>query len=277
MSPHVSLFKCPPCPAKPAGRPAMITRELEQLLALQETDSALAEMARREEAARARLAREKDDLEAFREEAAAEKKLLDEALKEHKSLDLDLGKIEEQTRKYSTQMYDVKTNKEYTALKDEIDKNKAEASKMEDRILHLMLREDELKGTAGRRAVELKEKTGALSALEAEVSALLGRMASEREGLLAQRRERAGALAPRLLERYERIRQLRGGSSVARVTEAPGGREAACGECHMTIRPQIIVEIYKGEELIACESCGRILHLDMQPSPAAGAESDRPG
>jgi len=250
----------------------MVTQELAQLLALQETDTALADVSRHEEEAHTRLRDGKGQLERFKEQMAAEKKQLDEALKEHKSLDLDLKKFEDQTKKYSTQIYEVKTNKEYTALKDEIDRGKAECQKLEDKILQLMLREDELKGTAGRRNAELKEKTDGWKRTEEEVGAALGQLTSERETLNAGREERGGRLSPRLLERYDRIRRLRGGSALSRVVEAPTGGEAACGECHMTIRPQMIVEISKQEELVACESCGRILYLETSVDSATALQ-----
>ncbi len=246
----------------------MIAGELEALQALKRLDLSLDDAARREEAARLRLRESTAQLASAREVQKTEKKLLDDALKEHKTLDLDLKKGEEQVRKYSTQMYEVKTNKEYTALKDEIDKAKGESQKLEDKVLQLMMKEDELKGAGARRAAELAELDKAHRVLEAEVQAELGRLETERAALREERGGKSGALPAALLHRYERIRALRGGSPLATVVEAPGGGEGACSECHMTIRPQTIVELHRMEELIACESCGRILYLEASARPA---------
>lgn len=246
----------------------MIAGELERLQELKRLDLALDEIARKETAAKTRLAESVAHLEAAREAQKSGKKLLDDALKEHKTHDLDLKKSEEQVKKHSTQMYEVKTNKEFTALKDEIDKGKAENQKIEDKILALMLREDELKGAMARGATELAATEQAHRALDAEVKAELASLEQARGSTLEERKGKAASMPAALLHRYERIRALRGGSVLARVVEAPGGGETACGECHMTIRPQIIVELHRAHELIACESCGRILFLETTSANA---------
>jgi len=244
----------------------LVGQDLEQLLALQRVDLALDTIAKREEEARARLKAGQEDLARIKVEAENEKRLLNDALKEHKTLDLDLKKNEDEVKKYSTQMYEVKTNKEYLALKEEIDKRKADAAKIEDRILQLMLREDEMKGMGARRNAEAAENDKRLKQLEAETSELLATLAKDREENVAKRAEEGAKLGPNLLRRYEQIRKFRGGSPVAKVMESSKGGDPICSECHMTIRPQIIVDIYKSEELVACESCGRILFLDV-PAP----------
>jgi predicted nucleic acid-binding Zn-ribbon protein len=65
-----------------------------------------------------------------------------------------------------------------------------------------------------------------------------------------------------LLRRYDRIRAARGGSPLAQIIPSPDGREVVCSECHITIRPQIIVEVHKQGELVSCESCSRILYIE---------------
>ncbi len=244
----------------------MVTQELEQLLALQRLDLALDDIASREESARARLKTEKEQLEQFKAQAANEKKHLDDTLKEHRMLDLDLKKYEEQVKKYQTQIYEVKTNKEYTALKEQIDKGKTESQQLEDKILQLMMKEDELKGLGGRRNTELTEMDKRLKETEGEVSNQQAQLAREREAFLTQRNEQSAKLTPDLLSRYAYIRKYHRGSSLAHIIELPGGGEGVCSECHMIIRPQVIVVVAKQEELAFCESCFRILYLDIQPS-----------
>lgn len=245
-----------------------VAQQLELLLALGAVDVALDETASREGEARARLATAKTSVEAFREQIKSEKKSLDDALKAHKALDLELKAKEDQAKKYSTQMFEVKTNKEYTALKEEIDKVKGEAAKIEDQILQFMLKEDELKGAAGRRAAELAEKEKAFKATEAEVDGVLKECGTKRDELKAKRTTELDRLPAMLKHRYEQIRNARGGSPLAKVIEAPGGMEGACSECHMTIRPQVIVLLHKQADLVQCESCGRILHMDLRTTSA---------
>jgi hypothetical protein len=101
---------------------------------------------------------------------------------------------------------------------------------------------------------------------EAEVAAELEKCVTEKADLDAKRAERQAAMGAGLLRRYERIREARGGFPLARIIPAPSGNEVACSECHITIRPQIVVEVHRQEDLVSCESCGRILYLETQPS-----------
>ena len=244
----------------------MISQELGQLLELQRIDLALDDADRRESEEKARLKQAQESVESARNKAKETKKAVDDLLKERKALELEFQGRDNQIKKYNSQLYEVKTNKEYTALKDEIEKNKAEGKVLEDRILQLMLREDEMKGATGRMNAEVAgvEKT----AREAEVSVAdaLKRITEEREALVSSRGEHAAKLGKSLLDRYERIRRNRGGSPLSKIVEGPGGSDMTCQECYMTIRPQIIVELHKQEELITCESCGRILYMEIQPS-----------
>ncbi len=252
----------------------MIKEALEKLLALTSADVALDDLARREVEARARLASLKAALEAFREQVKEEKKQLDEVMKEKKLVELDVMSREDQIKKYSTQMYDVKTNKEYTAMQDEIAKAKTLNQGAEDKLLQIMMKEDELKGLAGRRAQDVAEAEKKSKSEEAEVNGILQGIEAERAAKEADKQQRLKEMKPDSLRLYERIRRSRGGAPLSMVVEASGGKgEAACGECHMTIRHQIIVEIHKKEELIACEFCGRILYLPSDapaqaPAPA---------
>ena len=245
----------------------MITQDLEKLLALQAVDVGLDVVSGREAAARARLDAAKHAVDEFRETVKLEKKLLDEALKEHKAIELEIKQKDDQTKKYTGQMYEVKTNKEYTALKEEIDKAKGESGKLEDRLLQLMLKEDELKGAATRRNEELAGREREAKTTEGEVNTELAACAKERATLDAQRAEKLGSLGKALLFRYEQIRAARGGAPLARIIESPTGGEAVCGECHVMVRPQIIVLAARQEEMVFCESCARILYLENIPTP----------
>ena len=54
----------------------------------------------------------------------------------------------------------------------------------------------------------------------------------------------------------ERIRKGRAGIAIA---EALDGR---CNVCHMTIRLQLFQDLKKGEQMIVCESCSRMLYYN---------------
>jgi predicted nucleic acid-binding Zn-ribbon protein len=50
------------------------------------------------------------------------------------------------------------------------------------------------------------------------------------------------------------------------ISEAVGGR---CGRCNIVLRPQFYQDLKKGETIMVCESCGRILYYNPVQSVAS--------
>jgi predicted nucleic acid-binding Zn-ribbon protein len=84
-----------------------------------------------------------------------------------------------------------------------------------------------------------------------------------------ERKSLVGALKPQVYSAYERIRKKWHGSAVAEATD---GR---CSACQIMLRPQFFQDLRNTDQLMFCESCGRILfynppvsfeqHLAAQP------------
>jgi len=71
--------------------------------------------------------------------------------------------------------------------------------------------------------------------------------------LHTRRTELVAGVTPVVLREYERLRKARRGVAVADVVE---GR---CTACHIAVRPQFMQELRRGDKVMFCESCGRIL------------------
>ena len=89
--------------------------------------------------------------------------------------------------------------------------------------------------------------------------------------LQAERASIVKDMASPVYQRYERVRKARRGIAVADATD---GR---CSVCHMALRPQFFQELRNGKDVLACESCTRILfynppvsfeELTGEPAPA---------
>jgi predicted nucleic acid-binding Zn-ribbon protein len=63
-------------------------------------------------------------------------------------------------------------------------------------------------------------------------------------------------MTPATYQRYERVRKGRRGVAVAEAVE---GR---CSACNMVIRLQFFQDLKKGDQVMACESCSRILYYN---------------
>ena len=165
--------------------------------------------------------------------------------------DLEDNRVKRQ--KYEGQLYQVKTNKEYSAVLLEIEEVKQEKSGIEEDILGFMEFQE-------RIAAELKEAEGEWTKRESEgkseEATLVERLRGVEAELAVVRSERvdlARQLQPRVLDDYDGILRHRG-VAVAEVT-----KPNSCGGCRVTITPQRLQELRQQSALIHCESCGRYL------------------
>lgn len=170
-----------------------------------------------------------------------------------KEKDLEVANVKRQ--KLEGRLYEVKTNKEYSAVLLEIEEAKQEKAKTEEDILGLMELQERL-------AVEIKDAEQRLKAREeqarqdeAVVRKKLAGVQQELAAVRAERAARAKELTASVLASYDRILKARGGVAVAAVSSA-----GVCGGCRMSIRPQAVQELRAGAGLMVCESCGRYLY-----------------
>ncbi len=176
--------------------------------------------------------------------------------RDRKRLEGEIQSHDQKISKLKAQMMDAKTNDQYRAFQHEIDFAGQEIRKAEDRILELMTEAEPLdknvKAAEASLAVQRKD-------VEAEKSSARDRTAADQkeiDSLKTERAEIVGAMTPSLVSNYERIRKGRAGVGIA---EAVNGR---CSRCNIGLRPQFYQDLKKGEKIMTCESCGRILYYN---------------
>lgn len=213
------------------------------------------------------LNREKNEkprqLKAIEESLEAKKTGIKQAEENLKSLqvklkekEVTLQQKEEQIKKLQIQLYQLKTNKEYSAMLTEIEGVKADNSIIEEEIIGLM---DEIdaakKKIAGEKALFKKEEESAQKEKDT-ISSRIKEIDSRLAGLSVKREEILPNVEKQTLARYERILKNRDGFAMVPVE---GG---ACGGCHMNLPPQVISEVKLREDIVVCGSCLRILYID---------------
>ncbi len=216
-------------------------------------DRRLSELSEQEEKIPKELQVLEDGLKA-EEKAADEERLgLEKAQGSRKTLEIELESTNEHIKKYQAQLFQIKTNKEYSALLAEIEAHKAKNAHTEDRILALM---EEVEDRAKRFQAE-KDKLAKVRAEYARRTAELESQLAAVQAEHTQRdQERVGILPdlPKdLLPAYERVHRSRKGLAIVPV------RDGTCGGCHVTLPPQRLAEVRQGEGVVSCEHCGRIL------------------
>jgi uncharacterized protein len=232
-----------------------VDRELKLLIDLQALDTRIGGLEREA----ARLPKEIEAIQASvsaaRNTLETTKARLDTTKKSIRTKEKDLDVSAAKRAKAEARLYEVKTNKEYSAVLAEIEEIKQEKSRIEEEILTLMETQERL--TADIREADGRLKTQEAQARqdEAAIRTKLEVLEAELAVVRAERDSRARELPAALLSSYERILRARAGVAVARVNAT-----AICGACRVTIRPQAIQQLRSSSELMLCESCGRYLY-----------------
>ena len=229
--------------------------DLTTLIDLQTFDSKIARLEveaarlpKQIEAIQASLAEAKKTVDAF-------KTKIDQTRKDLRSKEKDLEVHAAKRAKEETRLYEVKTNKEYSAVLLEIEEVKQVKAKTEEDILGLMEMQERLGVDVKEAEARLKAREEQARQDEGVVRGKLAKVEDELTGVRTERAERAKALPVNLLGSYERIMKARGGTAVAAVDPA-----AICGGCRMSIRPQALMELRNATGLMTCENCGRYMY-----------------
>jgi predicted nucleic acid-binding Zn-ribbon protein len=228
---------------------------LERLIRLQEICLAVEEQAKKLSALPGRtqdleqsLARHRADLAKTRDELA-------ELQKHRRKLEGDLQAVESRIGKYQTQLMEVKTNKEYTAMLHEIESVKEERGGIETSILQSMDSAEDveaaIRGKEASVAEEQRRVSASLVLLKEEEQEAVARKAS----LETDRARVEAELPPDLVSEFHRVSRARGGVAVARVV---GG---LCQGCSVRIQPRIVQQIRRNEGILRCDSCKRFLYF----------------
>lgn len=229
--------------------------ELQTLVELQDVDSRIGRL----EAEAARLPRQMEAIRAAVGEASRAIELLrvrfDGTRKDLRAKEKDLEVTAAKRAKAESRLYEVKTNKEYSAVLLEIEEIKQEKAQTEEEILALMETQERLTADIREADARLKTREAQARQDEAATRTKLEAVETELAVVRAERDSRARELPPALLSSYERISRARAGVAVARVNAT-----MVCGACRVTIRPQAIQQLRSSSELMLCESCGRYLY-----------------
>ena len=177
---------------------------------------------------------------------------------QRRSYENEISDRDQKLKQYQTQLLTVRTNIEYAAMLRQIDGLKRMNEETGEQIFHV---EEEMEQLRERRA----EKEEAHRRAKTENDKRIGERTQELEKIenqlktITTRAERLTArISPGLFARFQRIADARDGVAVVAAT---GG---ICEGCYTRIRPQVFDEIRRGDTIVQCESCSRILYYDAK-------------
>jgi len=227
--------------------------DLKLLIRLQEIDTRLAELQREIATLPKHIAEIEKKLVSHERKLDADRAALAANLKERKKCEAEIQTQDQKISKLKDQMLQVKTNEQYRAFQNEIDFCQKEIRRSEDRILELMGESEPLDKNVKSAEAALKTEK---QQVEAEKQQARERTAADQksaQSMQAERAEIVKQLNPGVYRQYERIRKTRNGVALAEAVDE------RCTACYMSLRPQYFLDLKRGDSVLQCENCQRIL------------------
>ena len=245
--------------------------ELQQLIALQNLDTTIRKLETEQQAIpqrRAEIEREFDQ-RAF--EITALESRRDEAKHTRARLENEVVEQRGRAERAERNLMSSKRQEEYTAAIREADAARKQISALETQILEQLEQLEQAEAALKERADEIttlnSDREARLKAFDDETGTIGDRLTTARK----ERDEVFANLPKQMSGLYMRIKtRIRDGVAVAEA------RNRSCSACFMSLRPQVMAEIRRGEEVITCDNCGRILYFVPTDSLQADKAAPQP-
>ena len=227
------------------------------VIQLQSLDQRIAALDKEVAALPKHIAAIEKTLESHLRKLEADRAALAANQKDRKKLEGDIQIHEQKISKLRDQMLQRQNQRAIPGLPARNRVREKEIRKAEDRILELMSESEPLDQNVKKAEAALKEEKQVVEGEKNRAgSARRPTRRSSRRFAPNARKPRPETSRARSTPTYERIRKKWHGTVIA---EAVGGR---CSACQIVIRPQIMQDLKKGEQLMHCESCGRFLYYN---------------
>lgn len=232
----------------------MYIKQIEQLVVLQGVDNEIVELENLLSGAPKEIQGLEDQLTGLQGRLAILKDKVDILQAQKNKIERDIEEDDFKVKKSKNKLMMVENTKEYHAVLREVDNlEKTNRMREEERVTiseELALQEKEF--------AELKEKVDTLAADIQQKKASYGEQveaSQKRLNDLSKKREKAGKSVPLpIMGRYNFIRSRISNPVIVPVSNG------VCNGCHISIPPQSYIELQKGQQILSCPNCQRLIY-----------------
>ncbi len=236
-----------------------VKEQLRLLQQLQDIDTKTKEIRQTIEQVPARLAPAKNDLEKLEGMLVLERQQLADT-ESWRAEQEDIVKREEEALKNAkAKLQEAKNARDFSAASREIDNKKRSIHDREQEILKVY---EALE--VGRAKLETHEEDVAklrthVESEEAKFADTLKELEEQAVTISAGRADVEGAIEKSLLKRYKIVMQRRGNVVVP-------VKDGVCQGCHMSLAPQLAIQVARAESIQSCRQCNRLLFVPEPPA-----------
>ena len=240
--------------------------ELEKLIELQKTDTNIRRLKRSLETAEQRRAGLEHEFEQHAFSIREIQNKRDGLHAERADLEKQIAENKTYLERADRNLKHAQNQKEYETAMRETDALQKQIAALETQTLEKITAAEDVDKELADRADEINSLDAKREAALAEFDTAIKADRKELAGELERRNEVFVTLPDRLASVYDRLAQ-RGRDGIA-VAEVVNG---SCSACFMSLRPQMQLEVKRGDQIITCESCTRILYIPNKEASEASA------
>ncbi len=237
---------------------------LEQLVNLSKIDKDIDAFEPQIEAINAKvseISNEREKLEAIAQNLKAD---IEEAELKKRKNELHLAELSQKLEENSKKTAEVKNEREMKSLQLEEEIAKEQITFANEEIERLDKVIENRQAEIATDAEKLKELTEAEAAMQESVKSEIDTVEKARQEVFGEKQKLVSAMNQKGLAFYEKIRRW------AKNTTAVPVKKQACYGCFIKLSDKVYADVIKGEEIITCPHCGRLLYIEPESdAPAA--------
>ncbi len=243
--------------------------QIRQLVILQKIDSQIIEIDKR-------LAEAPRELESIEQTLATKNERLEQLkervdiLKEQRNrLETDIEEDATRIKKSKNKLMMVENTKEYHAMMREMDSLEKMNRMREEEKVTLMedLKDQEV--TFENLSDEIKDQESDLEEKRTSMELELTKMKNKRKKLEKEKTAACELIPKPIFKRYDYIRTRLESPVTVSVTDG------ICNGCHISIPPQKFIELQKGEQILSCPNCHRLIYWEDHFFPQEEAKETK--
>ena len=173
----------------------------------------------------------------------------------HKNKELDLSSQEDKVKKLQSQLYQLKTNKEYKAKMMEIESSRSDVSLTEEYIINLLDELDKANADLERTKSEISVEEKIFRDREYEISKDIKQLESEVATLHNKCHIISIDVDKKILLVYEHLIKNCSGKAISAI------EHYNCNACFINVTAQKVNRIKMYKDLVYCDNCARILYI----------------
>ncbi len=228
--------------------------QIKKLIDLQNCDSRIADVKDKKEQGPIKIQELEEGLIAFENKLKDELGRLEAYKQEGRKIDREIEDIDSQIEKSNNKLSNIKSNKEYSAALKELDELKRIKSLSEDKGLNIMEELEVMNAGCVESKANMEKLKNDVEKNRDKIMEEIKVLEKEFKRLEKERVSLGKSIEENLLKKYDFIRERKGGIVVSPVIKG------VCQTCHLDIPPQQFNEVIRGDKLMNCPNCIRIIY-----------------